>query len=78
MVIILLMAVGLASFLGYRSWARRAKTPRILVERDQSDVTLNGSQAQGKYDPYFNRVNLFDLSVVASRTNVSSGSNQRR
>jgi hypothetical protein len=74
--IILLTAVSLGSSLGYRSWARRAKTPRIVVERDQSDITsFFGTQTGNCYDPYFNRVNFFNAGIVASHTNVLSGSN---
>jgi hypothetical protein len=70
--LILLIAAGLASFLGYRSSARRARTPRIVVERDQSDIaTLRGSSVLASYDPYFNRVN-FTRDVMLSPTNSGS------
>ena len=57
--LILLIAAGLASFLGYRCSVRRARTPRIVVEKDQTDIaTLRGSSVLTSYDPYFNHVNF--------------------
>jgi hypothetical protein len=57
--IVILIAAMVSSLFGYRSWARRAKTTRILVQRDETDLmTLRVSSGEANYDPYFNRVNF--------------------
>jgi hypothetical protein len=76
-VVVLLMALGLVSLVGYRSWARYVGTPRIRLERDESGLmALKGSPGQSSYDPYFSRVNFFNPSMLASDTNSLSGKNR--
>jgi hypothetical protein len=69
--LVLLIAGVFELLLTYWLSAHRATTPAIITGPDRRDIqTVAGSQAQGSYDPYFNRVN-FTRGVVVSGTNVA-------
>ena len=68
------LIVALAAFYGLRAW--HISTPRIVVEKDTSDIaTLKWSSAQASYDPYFNRVN-FTRDIMLRSTNSGSVGNK--
>ena len=69
--VLLLLTFGMFGLLlMYRSSARRARTPVVIIQNDRSDIqAVMGSQAPVGYDPYFTRVNLTP-GIVASGTNV--------
>ena len=67
--VVVLGALVFGLIVGYGLLARRTATPRLLMERDGSDIPpLLGSAGLTSYDPNFNRVN-FTREVVFSPTN---------
>jgi hypothetical protein len=70
--VVVLSVLIVALIVFYGLWVRCTSSPRILVERDVSDIaTLRGSPVQAGYDPYFNRVN-FTRDVMRPTTNYGS------
>jgi len=72
LVVLLLLTVGVFGILlTYWLSVRQARTPVIIVARDQSDIQgVIGSQVPSSYDPYCSLANSV-AGVVASGTKVA-------